>query len=181
MSSKFKDELNRIVSEKLSGIMFITSEDNKSAQMYIKEGMLIYAQCQGKKGGFAIDLISKMCNVRFKFQKGPIPNSNIEMPSFDKIISMIGNISTVSNSIHLSLNNEEKNDGSSSCEKVSIEDEKISIVKEVLTDCIGPMAVIIYEENISYAKTISELVDLIAKELPDIQARKFRKDIEGRM
>lgn len=181
MPTQLTDELTKIVSEKLSGIMFVTSDDNKSAQMYIQNGIVVYAQCQGKKGKDAIDLMSKMNGIRFKFQKGPVPSSKIDMPSFDKIVSKIGKVSTKSNVSVKYHDKKEMLDAAASVNKSTLSDEKIALVREILTECIGPMALFVVEDNIGSAKTINELVDVLANELPSKQAKIFRENVEKKL
>ncbi len=182
MSSNLTSELQRIRDDQLTGIVFIASSDNRSAQISFLDGVMVYAQCQGQKGRKAIDLIAQMPQVRFRFQKGPVPSSRIEMPSVEEVCACLH---AVEKTDAVRIPDTEKAPPQQGAAQISKEGalslQEQRVIQEVLVECIGPMAMILCEDYLGKVKTVEEAIDTIANEIPAQQAARFREGVSRRL
>lgn len=182
MSSDLTSELQRIRDDQSTGIVFIASGDNRSAQISFLDGVMVYAQCQGQKGRKAIELISQMAQVRFRFQKGPIPASRIEMPSADEVFACLHEVKKTDAS---KVPEKEKPAPQQTVAEASKEgvlsSHEQQVIQEVLVECIGPMAMILCEDYLGKAKSVEEAIDTIASEIPAQQSARFREGVLRRL
>jgi len=182
MPSNLTSELQRIIDNKLTGIVFVASGDNRSAQISFLDGVMVFALCQGQKGLKAIELIAQMVQVRFRFQKGPIPASRIEMPSMDEVLAYFNNEKrdTFSEAL-LAEKFTKKQSSALSSEVQSLSKEEKQIIREVLTECIGPMALILCEDHLDEVKTLEEAIEILVSEIPAQQVARFKEGILRRL
>lgn len=178
MPSNLINELQRIIDNQLTGIVFVASDDNRSAQISFLDGVMVFALCQGQKGRKAIELIALMGEVRFRFQKGAIPASRIEMPSADEVFACFNDKKKADSSlVLLSENVSAKRVTAVVSEGQSLSNEEKQLIREVLTECIGPMALILCEDYLDAVKTVEEAIELIVNEIPAQQAARFREGV----
>jgi hypothetical protein len=182
MPSDLTSELQRIRDNQLTGIVFIASGDNRSAQISFLDGVMVFAQCQGQKGRKAIELIAQMAQVRFRFQKGPIPASRVEMPSADEVIACMHKVKKTDAPHAFDIEKygfkqtiKQTSDGGG----ISLQER--SVIQEVLVECIGPMAMILCEDFLEKTKTVEEAIEAIANEIPAQQAVRFREGVLRRL
>jgi len=182
MSSDLTSELQRIRDDQSTGIVFIASGDNRSAQISFLDGVMVYAQCQGQKGRKAIELIAQMAQVRFRFQKGPIPASRIEMPSADEVFACLHEVKKTDAPKAPEI---KKTTSQQAVAEVSkggaLSSHEQRVIQEVLVECIGPMAMILCEDYLDKVTTIEEAIDTIANEIPAQQAVRFREGVLRRL
>jgi hypothetical protein len=182
MSSNLINELQRIIDNQLSGIVFVASGDNRSAQISFLDGVMVFALCQGQKGRKALELIAQMGEVRFRFQKGAIPASRIEMPSVDEVFACFNDKKKANISVALpSEKVSAKGVTAAVPEGQSLSNEEKQLIREVLTECIGPMALILCEDYLDAVKTVEEAIEVIVNEIPAQQAARFREGVLGRL
>lgn len=181
MSSDLTSELQRIRDDQSTGIVFIASGDNRSAQISFLDGAMVYAQCQGQKGRKAIELIAQMTEVRFRFQKGPIPASRIEMPSADEVFACLHAVKKTDAKVPEKEKTTPKQAGTEASKGGTLSSHEQRVIQEVLVECIGPMAMILCEDYLDKVKTVAEAIDTIANEIPAQQAERFREGVSRRL
>jgi hypothetical protein len=182
MPSNLTTELQRIIDNQLTGIVFVASDDNRSAQISFLDGVMVFALCQGQKGRKAIELIAQMVRIRFRFQKGAIPASRVEMPPIDEVFACFNtkekaNLSRTIPTEKFSA----KPDNSRPSVSTFLSEEEKQMIRDVLTECIGPMALILCEDYLNEVKTVEEAVAVIVNEIPAQQAARFREGIQQRL
>ena len=185
MLSNLTEELKRIAHNKLTGLIFITSGANRSAQISFLDGNIVFALSQGKKGQSAIEMIAQMDQLRFRFQEGAIPASRAEMPSFKEIQECLqkGGKEKQPSSGKLS---ERASTNTFIKEKevsrsVSFSAEQKQLIQEVLSEYIGPMAIILCEDHLEDVDTMEEAIARISREIPAQQEARFREELLRRM
>ena len=182
MLSNLIIELQRIIDNQLTGIVFVASGDNRSAQISFLDGIMVFALCQGQKGRKAIELIAQMGEARFRFQKGAIPASRIEMPSVDEVFTCFNDKKKTESSITLPAEKvSAKQETASVREGQALSNEEKQLIREVLTECIGPMALILCEDYLDTVKTVEEAIEVIVNEIPAQQAARFREGVLRRL
>ena len=179
MLANLVSEMQRISNNQVTGILFLVSGDNRSAQISFLDGKMVYALCQGKKGGNALDLVANMSELRFRFQEGAIPPLRIDMPSLSAFSSQLLKKNTVARgdkTIVKTKNDHAPLSGSQQSKGQSLDENQKKIIQEVLADCIGPMASILCEDHLDSKNTVEDVIEAIAAEIPADQATRF-KDI----
>ena len=63
----------------------------------------------------------------------------------------------------------------------SLSNEEKQLIREVLTECIGPMALILCEDYLDAMKTVEEAIEVIVNEIPAQQAARFREGVLQRL
>jgi hypothetical protein len=178
MPTNLLNELQRIIDNQLTGIVFVASGDNRSAQISFLDGVMVFALCQGQKGRKAIELIAQMGRVRFRFQKGAIPASRVEMPSLEDVFACFNDTQKTVSSLALPAEKiSVKQVAAVLSESQSLSDEEKQLICEVLTECIGPMALILCEDHLNSVKTVEEAIEVIVDEIPAQQAARFREGV----
>lgn len=181
MSSDLTSELQRIRDDQSTGIVFIASGDNRSAQISFLDGAMVYAQCQGQKGRKAIELVAQMAQVRFRFQKGPIPSSRIEMPPVEEVFACLHAVKKTDTKAPEMEKTTPKQAGAEASKGGALSSHEHRVIQEVLVECIGPMAMILCEDYLDKVKTVEEAIDTIANEIPAQQAERFREGVSRRL
>jgi len=182
MPSNLISELQRIIDNQLTGIVFVASGDNRSAQISFLDGVMVFALCQGQKGLKAIELIAQMGQVRFRFQKGAIPASRVEMPSLDDVFACFNDTKKADvSATQLPEKFSAKRVTAVVSEGQSLSNEEKQLIREVLTECIGPMALILCEDHLDTVKTVEEAIEVIVNEIPAQQAARFREGVLRRL
>ena len=179
MLANLVSEMQRISSNQLTGILFLVSGDNRSAQISFLDGKMVYALCQGKKGENALDLVAHMSELRFRFQVGAIPPSRIDMPSLSAFTSLLlqKNMAARGDKIIAKTKNDRPSlSGAQQSKGLSLDENQKKVIQEVLADCIGPMASILCEDHLDSKNTVEDVIEAIAAEIPIDQATRF-KDI----
>lgn len=184
--SDLADELQRITNEKLTGNIFIASSDNRSARMSFEDGNLVSLLCQGIKGDPALNLITQMPQIRFRFQKGAIPStqSTTIISSTKDIIGILKSVEALSmpgkQEIKTAKIQNEKGVKNHPSEQGISQEQKI-IIQEVLAECIGPMATILCEDTFDSINTLEGALDSLASEIPSDLAVRFRLKARQRL
>ncbi len=184
MLTKILSEMQRISHNQLSGVLFLVSGDNRSAQISFENGKMVFAMCQGKKGQSALAVISEMNELRCRFQEGVIPPSRIDMPSIPSFIVLLQqgkneegeSRPTKRANTTQPLQNEEKRAPTS-----GLEDTQKRIIHDVLAECIGPMASILCEDHLNSKLTVEDAIEAIADEIPIDQVARFKNNVLRRL
>lgn len=180
MHSALISELQRVAQAKATGIFFLASSSNRSAQISFAEGVMVFALCQGKKGIGALELIAQMEEVRLRFQEGTIPSARTDMPSFEEVIALLSGSKRqgglpAGNTIASAGKSSKTSPAPSAGTELSSTQKQL--IRDVLTECIGPMAMILCEDYLDKVHTLDEALNTIANEIPAQQATIFREEM----
>ncbi len=178
MLESLLQELQQTSAEQKTGVAFLVSKDNRSAQISFLEGKAVYAMCQGKKGREAVALIAQMDVDRHRFQEGAIPPTRAEMPSFEELSRLLrkgGEGAKTGGSKQPFVRS-----GAAS-RPAAFSDQQKAVIQDVLAECIGPMAIILCEEHFAVAQTAEEAIERLAQELPASQIETFRAQVQRKL
>ena len=161
------DKLEEFCTQQASGILFIATKGNRSAQIVLENGKIVFVYFYNKQGTEALKLMLAIEAGKYKFQKNATSPRRSPLPSTDNILRFLNRETDntvppepteVTEQVQSSLNNNQKR-----------------ILETVLAEYIGPMAAIICEDHLDSAPDIKAAIDALASEIPSPdQAQKFR-------
>jgi len=171
--------LQNLRNDQETGIVFLVSGDNRSAQVSFENGNIVQALCQGKKGERALEIIAQMEKVRFRFQAGAIPPSRAAMPVFEEVIRSLENATVVpvSGKRPMTVG---KPSSLKFPDQALTEDQK-KILHDSLVECIGPMATILCEDHFGTARSMEEAIEAIVDEISPAHASRFRSEVQRKV
>ena len=149
-----------------SGIVFLTTEENRMAQVHLSAGHVVAVICRNKRGFAAVQLMRDIHSARMHFDAGHIAASDSDELLTQVFFDYLGNTAQAP------LAPSETNG------PVAIlpPDVKITLEK-LLAKFVGPMAEIICLEHFEGATNALSVIEAIAKEIPNHKdADKFRAD-----
>jgi hypothetical protein len=173
--SKILSEIKTLYREKATGTIYLVTPDNRSAQLMLNSGEIVYVLFAGKRGQDAIYLLSLVSEARFRFQQGGSISRYMELPETKRIIEIFekGEIEHTP-SLKITKNEAQKSSGLSA--------EQKDVVESCLAECIGPMATIICEDCLGSVRDLSTAIEMLSKELPSQnQVDKFRNLLEAKL
>lgn len=148
---------------KKTGMMYIATDANQSAQIVLNNGEISYIYFFNKRGDEALRLIPEIEMGRVRFSESPAPDLSCELPDTEEIIrylSAAAGLRPTSEVTHAGgmLNNSQK-----------------MVLEEGLTLLIGPMAAIICEEHLAEDQDLATAIEKLAQEIPSQeQANHYR-------
>ncbi len=156
-------ELKKLCAQRVTGTMFIATKANRSAQLTLDNGEIVFIYFFNKRGEEALELMSTIRAGRYRFQEGavsrrsPLPSTNVILQSLlgeQKITNQVG---------------ENRPSGS------GLSQEQKTVLETCLAGFIGPMAGIICEDHLGAATDLHAAVDALVAEIPSSeQAEKFK-------
>ena len=175
-------QLKSICNGKKTGTMFITSQLNRSAQIMVENGSIVYLYYFNKRGHDALMLLPEIQSGRYRFQEGSIPSMRTPSLVTDDVLRYLsaasGELEEASNSpVEVSNRTEQK-----SAVMVSLSDEQKRILEEGLAIYIGPMASFICEDHLEKAGDVVSAIERLAAEIPEEgQAKSFSAEMLQRL
>lgn len=169
-------EIGKICKQKATGTLFVSTSDNRSAQVMLDRGEIVFVFFSGKRGQEALMLMSKIEDGRFRFQEGGVVARRMALPSTQEILQALSGVSTQSVSSSWVVQEKKTFTGS------GLSAEQKSVLEACMADCIGPMAAIICEDHFSSVGDLKSAVEALAEEIPSsTQAKKFREMVAERL
>ncbi|TKB08417.1 DUF4388 domain-containing protein [Desulforhopalus sp. IMCC35007] len=159
------DKISSFCSKKETGLLFIATKANRSAQIVIENGKIVFVYFYNKQGQEALDLMLTIKAGRYKFQKNATSPRRSPLPSTEKILDHLSGGRLAAVKVAGGLSSEQK-----------------QFLEAALAGYIGPMAAIICEEHLDFVPDMAAAVDALASEIPsEEQAKKFRAQIAATM
>lgn len=160
-------ELQRLCQEKLSGILFISGDSHRTAKIGLLNGNIVALSCQNKQGEKALQLIREIKLNWIQFIRGSTIIPDPDLPSTSHILnSLISSDDPTPTRLGSKMN-------------ISQAEE---VLKETLTDFMGPVAPMICKKVLSHAQNLDSAIHLLAQEIPDPQqANQFKQSIRQRL
>lgn len=167
------DKLEEFCTQQASGILFIATKGNRSAQIVLENGKIVFVYFYNKQGTEALKLMLTIEAGKYKFQKNATSPRRSPLPSTDKILRFLNR--ETDNTVP-----PEPPEPTEVTEQVqsSLNDNQKRILETVLAEYIGPMAAIICEDHLDSAPDITAAIDALVSEIPSPdQAQKFRLQV----
>ena len=156
-------ELKKLSDQRVTGTMFIATKANRSAQVILDKGEIVFIYFFNKRGEEALELMSTIQAGRYRFQEGGVSRRS-PLPSTDAILqSLLSGQKVVGQVI------EKRSTGP------GLSQEQKTILETCLAGYIGPMAGIICEDHLDVVSDLQSAIEALAAEIPSVdQAEKFR-------
>lgn len=160
-------EIRRLSDQRATGTLFITTEENRSAQICLEDGDIVLVYFNNKWGEAALKLLSEIPACKYRFQEGAVSRKP-PLPTTDQILRLLG----------AELTNPPAATNSP-VSATAISKEQKSILKNTLAAFIGPMAEFIGEDSLVGVQDLQTAIKVLAEEIPSSsQADKFREKIQ---
>jgi hypothetical protein len=159
-------EIRQLCARGVTGTLFVATKANRSAQLVLENGKIVFVYFFNKRGEKAVELMSTIRAGRYRFQEGSVSRRD-SLPSTENILqSLIGGqrvVDQVSEKLSAGpgLSQEQKN-----------------ILETCLAGYIGPMAGIICEDHLNVVADLPAAIDALVSEIPSPEhAEKFRAKV----
>jgi len=175
-------QLKSICNEKKTGTMFITSQLNRSAQIVVENGSIVFLYYFNKRGHDAMMLLSEIESGRYKFQEGSIPSMRTPALVTEDILRYLSAASSGSEETTRAGDDVSNITAQQATTIESLSDEQKRILEESLAIYIGPMASFICEDHLEKAGDVTSAIKRLAAEIPEEgQARSFSDEMMQRL
>lgn len=170
--SEIVAEIAQLSKQKVTGTLFISTQDNRSAQVMLDKGEIVYVFFSSKRGEEALALMSTIREGRYRFQEGSAIARRMQLPPTAAILQALAGGATGSTASPVQGQETRKvlvGNGLSA--------EQKGVLESCMAECIGPMAAIICEDYFNSIGDLSSMVDALAAEIPSpLQAKKISRD-----
>lgn len=162
-------EIGRLCKQKSTGTLFVATKANKSAQMVLDKGEIVFIYFSSKRGEEALALMSTIRAGRYRFQEGGVIPRRMPLPPTENILAVLGRSAEQNAAV------DQIQTKSSAVAGNGISREEKDALESSLAECIGPMAAIICEDHFNSRADLQSIIDALAAEIPSSgQAEKFR-------
>jgi hypothetical protein len=169
-------EIGTLCKKKATGTLFVTTRDNRSAQMMLDKGEIVYIFFSSKRGQEALELMSTIRDGRYRFQEGTAIARRMQLPPTQAILQTLRNGSGL---IEASVRDQAETKASVGS---GLSAEQKSVLESCLAECIGPMAAIICEDHFNSVGDLAAAIEALSGEIPSPgQVKKFRDMVKERL
>ncbi len=185
--SEILKQLDLLCKQKATGTLSLTTSANRSAQVAIENGEVVFLFYSGKMGEAALAAMATIDSGRFRFQENTLPSRRMTLPATATLLARLrsgaaapsgsaaaggsGSVVTAAASTAVPPR------GAS-----GLTAEQKQILERCLAEHIGPMAAIICEDQLQGASNVEEALDVLAAEVPTpAAAEQFRKMVLARL
>jgi len=154
------EELKQLISERASGVMFISTIDNHAIHIGIDDGDIVGCRYRFKRGIDALPLIMDMEAGRYSFNPGPPGTVDDNLPPTDGFIRMLADTDQAEPAQKPIQGNTEISTAT-------------SVITMELTQYIGPIATVIIEDYLDDVGPINDsgalhkMIKAVASEIAD--------------
>jgi len=171
------EQLDQLVREQVTGTLFLATKANRSAQIMLEKGEIVFVYYYNKRGEDALGLMSKIDAGRLRLQVGQVPAKKQSLPPTSEILAMWrsgGRAADTAKFVPPAVESSRETD--------RLSDSQKEILEACLAEYIGPMASIICEEYFSGGKGLESVVDGLASEIPsEAQVESFRELVKNKL
>jgi len=168
-------ELQRLLSDRSVGIMFISTMDNHAIHIGVKKGQIIGCRFRFKRGADALPLILEMEAGRYSFTPGSPGPADSQLPATEQLLDM--------------LTHTKQNSPTDMPIQVANDlTELPNIVSDELTRYVGPIAAVLVEDYLDESGPVRDsgalqkLITSMASEITDERKRdEFTKAVVGKL
>ncbi|BHH84853.1 DUF4388 domain-containing protein [Desulforhopalus sp. 52FAK] len=164
-----------LCTRKASGVLFIATKANRSAQIVLENGTIVFVYFYNKQGQEALELMLTIQAGRYKFQENATSPRRNKLPPTQDILQFL---SQTDNTKTLA-----KTEPLTEAEVLpQLTDEQKSILESILAEFIGPMAAIICEDHLDSTPDITAAINTLASEIPSpLQGEKFKTQAKAKL
>lgn len=168
--SSIVDQLRQFCAQSRSGAVFIVSDDNRMAQVYLERGNIMMLSCRGRRGLDALSGMSSMRNAKMRFDENMALPADGEAFNSDAILALLSDGAAGQAPQAAMAAPAPRQAAARPRARASL-----ATLEAVLANYIGPMAQIVCADHADAAGDLRALVMLLAAEIPDPkQAANFR-------
>lgn len=168
--SEIVAEIKKLCARRVSGTLFVSTKANRSAQLILDKGEIVFIYFFNKRGEEALELMSTIRAGRYRFQEGAVSRRD-PLPSTDYILESLGGGKKIAAQVS------EKR----ATDSVLSQEQK-NFLETCLAEYIGPMAGIICEDHLDIVADLQAAIDALATEIPSSeQAEKFRVKVLAKL
>jgi len=161
--SEIVSAIEKLCAQKVSGTLFVSTKANRSAQLMLERGEIVFVYFFNKRGEEALELMSTIRAGRYRFQPGAV-SRRMALPSTDVILA---NLSGDQQSADQVKGKRPTGPG--------LSQEQKTVLETALAGFIGPMAGIICEDHFDRVADLQAAIDALVAEIPSPdQAEKFK-------
>jgi hypothetical protein len=169
------DELRRLCGGRRSGTLFVVTAGNQSGSIGLRDGDIVTARFQLRKGVEALREISGLDAARFTFTEHDAEHADprAPLPHTPEVLRLLGTTG-----------------GTTAVAPSRFPEEELAralgVLVPALTDILGPMAVHIVREHLAGARDedtdLRKAIEAIAKEIRDpARAAQFKHQVLARL
>lgn len=149
-------------SKKATGALFLKLTNDHLLQLFFVGGELQSVKYHGASGMEALKQVPGFVAVKSQFHEGAISRVVNQLPATADIINMISDSS-------FSLVQKPS---------VQISPSVLSEIEGIFTDCVGPIAGLIFHEEAQQADSVNDLVKRLSLEIGDMDEQEhFKKEV----
>jgi hypothetical protein len=169
-------EISRLCKQKSTGTLFVATKANKSAQLVLDKGEIVFIFFSSKRGEEALALMSTIRAGRYRFQEGGVIPRRMPLPPTQTILERLGREAEQPSSP------EQRPAAAAPSAGGGLSREQKDVLEACLAECIGPMAAIICEDHLHSGANFEAVVEALAAEIPSPgQAAKFRELVTAKL
>ncbi len=174
-------ELEKLCDEGKTGVMSVVTPKNKSAQIMLSKGTIVFVYFFNKRGKDALSLMMEMEAGRFRFQEGAITAKPMNLPPTQEILQYLLSGAKPSEVINVRPTTlPEVAAGPASGGTLTLEQR--DKLEYALSKYIGPMATIICEDSLDGVGDVRAAIEALAIEIPNSsKADQFRRDAKQQL
>lgn len=150
-----------------TGALFLKLSNGKLLQLFFVDGELQSIKYHGVTGMDVIRQIPGLTALKSQFHEGAVSRIVNELPATADIINMI-NDSTFSG-VEMNQN-----------AHYVVDPQQQIVIEDIFTRYVGPIADVIFTEEVNVAKSVEQLIDRLSDQLDDGGEQvRFRQEVES--
>lgn len=178
------DDIKRLCEQGRTGTIFLVSDNNRMAQVFLENGNIASILCRGQRGQEALNSLSNMQSVRLRFDDtikiAPNRDGLSNQTVFETLLKAAGKLSGISASVtaKMAAPAAPATPSVASPASFSINADTKKLVQDTLTIYIGPFAEIVCQDHFDKAINLRGLIEQLAGEIPnETSANQFRSEL----
>ena len=166
-------EVTRLCARRQTGWVFITTSDNHSVRFGLQDGAIVAISFRNQTGPQALAAIQQVHKGSLSFSDGlPHPKPQAGLPPTTDILAVLQSAAT-------DHADEEDADAQPVDEALT---RSRAIIEAELVEYLGPMARVVLDEHLSAARSLTDLIDSLARELNDpAKSSAFKERVRERL
>ncbi|NEX20408.1 hypothetical protein G3480_08815 [Thiorhodococcus mannitoliphagus] len=167
--SEITKALSQLCSDGATGTLFVATDANRSAQVKLNRGLILYVSYANKRGEEALDLIPSISAGRYRFQEGSIGGAQMDLPTTASILARFEQAAAATDAADPA--------GESDAAKATqaLGQREREILRSCLAEFVGPIAELVCDDHFDHAADLRSAIDALATEISsDPMAQQFR-------
>ena len=149
--------------EGATGTFFVATDANRSAQIMLERGEIVYLYYANKRGVDALAVIPAITAGRYSFQEGSIGDARMDLPTTASILA----------ELHRAGASADEVPSSTAAHPLTAHERKI--LRACLAEFVGPIAELVCDDHFDEAADLPSAVDALATEIASPSAaQEFR-------